>query len=342
MMIIKIYDAIDYVTHYPLVTYDDSRVGTTLKATREDESHQSSITFLAEQNEHQRLGGGLDDVNSKVLNLNASLSDTWFIDKDFTLEMGISYAYMHSLEASEDADLNPADDKEALDAQLKLLYEKGKSSASLSVAKKSRMPTMDEMFTYFPWNVANPFLKPEQSMQYSLGYRYRVDFKTNFSIDTYYYDIKDLIVDENSSYVNRDTALHYGVEFRLHTKMLYKQEIDLSYAYAKTEDSEGNALELVPEHKIRLEDSVRFSRDVSLFLAYTFIGSQYSQNSATYTSELEKLESYNLFDAQLSYKLYTSTQLSVGVKNILDELYQSNYGYPTEGRSFYINVQVKI
>ena len=66
------------------------------------------------------------------------------------------------------------------------------------------MPSMSEMFTFFPWDNANPDLEPEKSMQYTLGYQYDLAEKMFIDLSLYYYDIDDLILYRNSGYINRE------------------------------------------------------------------------------------------------------------------------------------------
>ncbi len=340
--IYKVYDDGNYTSHLPVVTYDDARLGTTLKYVRSAEVHKSSFTFVAEQNEHKRVGGDLESVSSKVANYNAAFGDIWRLNDALSLETGISFAYMKMLSASDASALNPAEDKKALDGLLTLSYTTSMQKSYLSVAKKSRMPQLYEMSTYFPWEIANPALKPEKSMQYSAGYKQKLAAKSELSVDVYYYDIRDVILNEDSGYINRESAINYGGEFRVGSDYFTKQHYNISYAYTHTQDSAKKPLELIPEHKVRVEDSIKFTKKYAAFLSYSFVGSRYSLNSATYTSEFEKLDAYHLLDAQFIYAPVAFLKMRAGVKNILDALYESAYGYPAEGRSFYFSLEAKI
>ena len=347
----KIYADEEYDSLHPyaqdVVTYNDSRMGSVLKALRDSGSHRSTFLILAEQNEHNRLGGFPNDARSKVATLRTSLSDTAKLSNSFLLESAISYNLMKVVEGSDASASTRINDKSVVDGQVKLSYTMNSSSSYVGIAKKSRMPTMEEMFTFFPWSIANPSLTPEESMQYTLGTKYQFNTQAELLFDVYYYDIKNIIVLEDlgntkSHYVNRESAMHYGGEVRLKVPAVYKQKLSFSYAYAHAQDALGEALEFIPEHNLRLEDRVKFTRDMSAFFTYTFVGSRYSLNSATYTSEKEKLDSYNLLDAQFIYNIHRSTKLRAGVKNILDENYEYNYGYPAEGRSFYMSLELTL
>jgi len=347
----KVYEDSSYTNLHifaqDVVMYEDNRIGAVLKVLRDKNAHKSTFVFLAEDYEHNRVGGFPENAMFKTSTINGSLSDIWKVNNNFILESGLSYTNMKPLKAAESSATLPVDDKSIFDGQLKLQYKTKQSSTYAGVAKKSRMPTMDEMMTFFPWIISNPGLKPEQSMQYTLGTSYKVNSKTEILFDTYYYDVKDIIVYESLSggknqFVNRESALHYGAEIRLNVENFYKQDLSFSYGYSQAEDNAGEKLELIPEHSVRVEDTIKFSRNLSLFCAYSFMGNRYSLNSATQTSEKEKLDSYNLLDTQLVYNLHRSTKLRGGIKNILDENYEYNYGYPAQGRSLYMSLEVAL
>ena len=352
----KVYADKNYDALHPfaqnIITYDDSRLGTVLKALRDKNSHKSAFVLLIEENEHKRLGGGINlpNTESKIRTLNTSLSDIWQINKNFELQSAVSYSRMNPTKASGASLVTPVEDKESFDGQLKFSYKTQSSNYYVAVAKKSRMPTMEEMFTFFPWRVSNPGLKPEESIQYTIGSKYYITSKASVSADIYYYDIKELIVLENiphptkhiEHYVNREGALHYGGELRLNVKEFYKQDLSFSYAYANAEDSQGDAIVLIPQHSLRVEDSMKFTRKLQAFFAYSFVGERSSLNSAVSSNVKEQLDPYHLLDMQVIYKPHNSTKLRVGVKNILDENYEFNYGYPTAGRSFYVGVEVAL
>jgi outer membrane cobalamin receptor len=204
------------------------------------------------------------------------------------------------------------------------------------------MPTMSEMFTLFPFVNANPDLKPEKGMQYTLGYQRDLAKNTSLDLSLYYYDINDLIIYRGDEYINREYAEHYGAELRVNSTYFDTHHLRASYAYANTEDSEGEPFELIPLHQFTLEDTLRMSENWSAYLGYQYIGTRYSSNSATYSDKLMKLRHYHLLDTQIEYKISDSVECRTGIKNILDESYEWRYGYPAEGRSYYLSLEWKL
>lgn len=340
--IYNIYYDSTYQSHWPKVTYDDSRLGTVIKGIKKEDDHTTTFVFQAEENKHIRLGGGLDTAKYKVDTFKLSYLHLWVLNTSWQVEGGLSATLMQTKEAAEASANEPPEDKNTLDAQVKLTYTKDKGIVYGSIAKKSRMPSMSEMFTFFPGNTANPDLKPEKSMQYTFGYQYDIAEKTFMDLSLYYYDIDDLIVYRNSGYINLESAENYGAEFRVNSTHFDKQNIHFSYAYTHARDNADEALELIPLHRIKIEDTIDIGKKSKVYLSYQYVGSLYSANSATYSDELIKFGSYHLADAQFIYDMTDKMNARVGIKNILDESYQWRYGYPATGRSYYLSLDWKL
>ena len=338
----KIFDDPEYQSSWPAVTYNDDRLGTVIKGIKTQDDHKSTFILQLEENKHMRSGGELDTANYKADTFKMSFLHLWELNKAWQVEGGLSYTLMQAKEAADASAIEPSEDKDTFDAQLKLTYTDEQSTVYGGIANKSRMPTMAEMFTFFPWENANPGLKLEKSMQYTAGYQYELKEKISIDLSLYYYDVSDLIIYRDNGYINREEAEHYGTEIRLNTAYFDKNSVRFSYAYTYTRDSEGEALELIPRHQLKIEDTINISNALTAYIGYQYIGSRYSPNSATYSDELMKLEGYHLVDTQLAYKISNSIQCRVGLKNMLDEAYEWEYGHPTPGRTYYGYLEWKL
>ncbi|EIF50428.1 TonB-dependent receptor [Sulfurovum sp. AR] len=340
--IFKVYHAPEYRSHLPVVTYDDARLGTVFKAIKTQNDHSSTFIFQAEENEHVRRGGGWDTAEYQADTFKLSLLHLWKLNSAWQVEGGMSATLMNSKEAAEANAIQSPENKKTFDALLKATYTDEQHTVYGSIAKKSRMPAMSEMFTFFPWDNANPDLKPEKSMQYTLGYKRNFTEKTLLNLSLYYYDIKDLIIYRTKTYINREEAENYGAELRLESTYFDKHLLSASYAYTHACDSEGEALEFIPLHQLKIEDSLDITKNLKVYLGYQYIGKRYSSNSATYSDEQMKLSAYHLVDTQISYQLSNSMQSRAGIKNLFDEAYEWRYGYPSEGRSYYLSLEWKL
>ena len=338
----KIFDDPDYQSSWPAVTYNDDRLGTVIKGIKVQDDHKSTFILQLEENKHMRSGGELDTAKYKADTFKMSFLHLWELNRLWQLEGGLSYTLMQAKEAADASAIEPSEDKDTFDAQLKLSYTDEQSTIYGGIANKSRMPTLSEMFTFFPWKNANTGLKPEKSIQYTAGYRHEIEEKTFIDLSLYYYDVRDLIIQRDNGYINREEAEHYGTEIRLNTAYFDKNSVRFSYAYTYTRDSEGEALELIPRHQLKIEDTINISNALTVYFGYQYIGSRYSPNSAMYSDELMKLEGYHLVDTQLAYKISNSIHCRVGIKNMLDETYEWEYGFPAQGRTYYGSLEWKL
>nr|WP_321268027.1 TonB-dependent receptor [uncultured Sulfurimonas sp.] len=336
--IYALYNDPTYSSKQPLVTYDDSRLGGNFKLLNTQKNYKNSFILQVEENEHLRFGGAmpnakyiLDSAKTSFLN-ELYLSDLWL------LESGLTYTYLKVKEAT---DATPKD-KHSLDAFAKLSLTHDDNSLYASVSKKSRMPSMSEMFSYFPWEIMNEDLKQETSLQYAVGYEQDLRAKTSLNISLYYYDIKDIIILRNNTHINREEAKHYGSEVGISSLYFKKHKLSFFYSYADARDSDDEHLELIADHKIKIEDNFKITNTLNSYISYEYFGSRYSSNTATYSDAQLKLSPYSIVNMQLKYKISKNADTRVGVKNLFDENYQYAYGYPSEGRSFYVTLRMDI
>ena len=83
-------------------------------------------------------------------------------------------------------------------------------------------------------------------------------------------------------------------------------------------DLAGNQLPLVPERTIRLDGNYRFNP--ALLVSMEIIAVDDQVFGGDFTNELEKLESYEVVNAHVSYE-YKNWVLGLRVNNLLDEEY---------------------
>ncbi len=337
-----IYNEPAYETNWPVMTYDDSRLGMIVKATKSSDSHRHSAVFNYERNEHHaKEAGASSHPRFASDTYKGSYIYQWKQQYGWNLDSALSYTMMKLVHGDYAGGIH-ADDKKGLDAQLKLDYKNKEWSAYGAVAHKNRMPSLNEMSTFFAWEVSNPALKPEQSMQYTLGYKRWIGSESVVEASLFHYDVEDLILYRNNGYINREEATHHGVELKLESEAYANHQLRMAYAYTDAKDSQNEPLELLPNHRFKAEDLMTFNREWKGFVSYHFIGSRSSANTATYTDEQKKLSPYHLAGVQLRYVPTKRFSVRAGVKNLLDEQYEPRYGYPAAGRSFYVSMEIKL
>lgn len=329
-----IYSDVSYTSHDPYVFYEDSRLGTVLEVTKKFQNSTNRLVAQVERNEHERHGGGWESVTFKLDSLKLSYMNSWFVNDFWLVESALTSTSMQQKSVSQSN----------LDAQIKVSYMEDDTTLYGGVAKKSRFATLEEMSTFFPWRTQNSEIKPEKSIQYSVGANKTLAKKSFIDLSLYYYDIEDLILYLNSTgqYINQDKAEHYGAEVRLKSQYFKKHTFALSYAYAHARDNDGNPFELIPEHKLRAEETFALTSKLKWYAEFEHCSSRMSFNSASYSDAKLDLDPYSLVHTQLHYKISNATDLRVGIKNLFDTDYEWKYGYPSEGREFYVNLEYKL
>lgn len=327
---------------FPPMTYDDSRLGAIVRTGLETADLAHDLFLQVEENEHIARTQGTPAAprfQNRLYKASYTIAPVQR-EAEWYWEGAVGYTLLRQGDIEQVA-VASIDDKHAVEGLAKLEYRQKRFDAYASVSRKSRMPSMNEMFPFFGFNVANPALKPERSMQYEVGYEYYFDLAT-LSTTLYHYAIKDLIVEEASQSVNREKARHDGAEFMLESESLNNHLIHFSYAYARSRDNTGKRLEGIPEHQIALSDTIHLPKSWEGSASYRYVGSRYTQNSADYANDLHGMAAYHLFDLQVSTKPARGLTLRAGVRNLLDEAYEWRYGYPAEGRNIYAALEWKL
>jgi len=224
-------------------------------------------------------------------------------------------------------------------------YRKNPFQFYFSMARKSRFPTLKELYSeYIGRNIPNPDLKEEKSMNYELGLRF-LSSGASLEFSIFYSDLKDLIVQKRTGVLyqmqNVDRAIYRGAEFSLN--FLVKEGYDLSFNYsylqAKNTSSErtSSRLEYKPPHRLTLFFSCRlpFSLDGMVKTSYT--SKRYFEDSS---GIYQPLSPYVLWDFRLSKSL-GHFEIFLLFKNIFDVNYEYEEGFPGPGRELLLGVTWK-
>jgi outer membrane cobalamin receptor len=324
---------------YDESVYKDSRLGSIASLGYNYSKEQNGlITLRLDRNRHKQIDGSVD-TNREYEAIENSLSylHTYRYNRDILITASLRYKMQNLTKAYvfNNATTDYKDNK-AVDGQLTCNYEyNNKQTYYVSIAKKNRFAALVELYPFFPWNSATQNIKPESSKSIEIGTALKVVKSTNLKLATYYNRVDDMILFDGNQYENSDKVTIKGIELSLYNYPFENQDIELSYAYTDAKDKENKSVMLIPRSKLNLRDEIYLKSDVSLLLTYLHVSSRNDvYNSQTYT-----LHSYSLVDAQISYFLKENFTLKGGVKNLLDENWQSRYGQPAPGRAFFVSLK---
>jgi iron complex outermembrane receptor protein len=155
--------------------------------------------------------------------------------------------------------------------------------------------------------------------------------------------VKDLIVSSKvggqNFYDNVGESVLRGVEFTYSTEYIPRNSIYFTYTYLDAENRTPNRttdlLSESPAHQFYVSDSIRVTDKFSLFAkAKNDRGQKQEKRSGAWT----ELPSYWVVDLKALMEFSEKFKLEGGVKNLFDKNYETNYGFPREGRTFFFGI----
>jgi outer membrane receptor protein involved in Fe transport len=154
--------------------------------------------------------------------------------------------------------------------------------------------------------------------------------------------VNKLVTPDTSQMNNVGKAHLSGAELSIILKPVENSTFSLGYSYLKaknlSEDRVSNKLEYRPEHKIRLQGEYDFQFGLSLSLSMNYIANRVYLDDAGYD---HKMPDYTLIDGQISYSFLSNLSLNLEARNITDKDYQTEYGLPMPGKTFYGGIEVE-
>jgi iron complex outermembrane receptor protein len=247
---------------------------------------------------------------------------------------------------------------------------KGKNIYS-SISKGFSVPAFAETLT--PAGAINTNLKPEEGLNYELGFKGSwLDFRLRTELALYSTQITNLLVarrtaDDQYVGINAGASSHQGMEFYVNYELLKTSQfqigIYLSGAlnqfrfkdFVDTDiDYSGNRLTGVPDQQWNLGIDFRSTNGFLLHTDFTSMGRIPMNDANTKYSA-----AYSLLDVKAAYRFkifeFLETELSIGVNNLLDCKYAASilpnavgfgsaparYYYPGNPIQFYGGIQVR-
>ena len=218
-----------------------------------------------------------------------------------------------------------------------------------SVAHKTRFPTLQQLFSSKGGNIE---LDPQKSINYTLGVSrpFGKMFYGEFSV--FYNDIEDRISRDgpyqDSMYRNYSKVKTYGFEVIGELTPLEGLLLRVGYTFMKAEDESDDRVtdDVIgaPENKVDIKIQYIVPKlATKLDFIGMYLDSQYDQLPTASSPDTEVLETsgYFLANFKVTQPLWDKFEAFGYVSNILDRDYESESGYPGQGRAFWIGVSAK-
>ncbi len=329
-------------------TYDDNGIGGSLVVKSEHINNNTlSLGINYKDDEHKAQGDyGEDWERYEAETYSIGLEDDIKHDDQLSSVLGINYDVQKAVYAN-GGDLR--DDITAFNPQLGINYSIDEYvSTHFSVGAKTRFPSIKELYSeYLDRSIPNPDLKPERAINAELGYTMLLG-DSKLDANVFYSDIKNLIVtkeiaEDTEQNQNIGKALYTGIELTLLTNISANNQIEMSYTYLdaqnKSPDRTSDYLEETVKHKVYVSDNYHINDIFSLFGKLSYNSKRYYEDS---DMGWLTLDGFWTVDAKMLASITRYLSLELGSKNIFDKNYELSYGYPREGRSFFLTLSGKI
>jgi iron complex outermembrane receptor protein len=326
-------------------TYDDHTDGGSI-VLRSDfiKNNNISFSFHYKKDEHKEqddYGDPWERYEAKTFSY--GLEDDFKLNKNLGIVIGASYDIQEEEYANGGA---LRDDDEAWNVLggLNYLFEDF-TKAHFSVAKKTRFPTLHELYSEnLGMVIANPNLKKERSINYEVGVEKPMPLNSTGSIAFFLSDVDDRIElttdGVNDFYDNIGEARLQGYEISVKTEALPRNILEANYTYLdaqnRSDDRTTSHLSEAPKYQLYISDLAKVTDRFSLFAKAQYNKRQWEEKR---NGDWVELHSYWLVDVKAMIEVCKYATLELGVRNLFDKDYETGYGFPREGRSAFCGIR---
>jgi outer membrane cobalamin receptor len=218
------------------------------------------------------------------------------------------------------------------------LHWNGMSMSFASIGRNTSFPTMRQLFSA---DRGNPDLLPQSALKAEAGHRQAFqigEVQTSAEISLFYNDARNLIDVLDGSYQNIYRVRSYGAETALEFSWRPGWETRLSYNWIQANNEDNYILTETPAQQAILEQNIRLPWQINLAYLCSYTDIRRSQD--TY-GNYHTLKSYWKHDLSL-FKQFGRHSVSLGLENILDAYYETEYGYPAEGLNFFVRLEARL
>lgn len=292
--------------------------------------------------------------------------DTFHVTKAFDIVAGVSKDNARLARAEKFTNAKtwlyyPKSEGEAWNWQSAAIFRySGEGKVYASVSDRTRFPTMFERYsTRFDTAIPNPNLKPEEALNYELGWSDTFDRRLKVSAAVFYTEISDYI-DSVFQYTTPDgdvrqnqnvgDGVHRGIEVSVDYDLFPGLRVGGNYTYLYRKITDPVAPDLkptdTPEHEAFLYLAWDAMRNLTITPSLELASNRWSTvNTPTSPSGVNTLYtqtgSYALVNLNIEYRINDQWTTSLAGRNLTDEYYELTEGYPDPGRQFYANVRAQ-
>lgn len=272
------------------------------------------------------------------------------------LYAGISYDWFEVDEAEDylfddddhlvgQVDLDTAATQDEINPMIGFTWDFETTSIYGSVAKKTRFPTLSQLFSS---TSGNPELEAEKSTNYTLGITKAFSSNVNADISGFYHDISDWISRDyyeddysgNEIYANVEDVSMKGFEAVINVRFCDYFGMNFNYTWIDGKNESANRvtenLVNVPENKFGVGFNILIPKVLATVdLQAFYVNGVYGTLPTTSYPDDPKVElnDYFILNSRVAKSFADRYQIYAEIDNLFDEDYEQEDGFPGEGRN---------
>lgn len=242
----------------------------------------------------------------------------------------------------------------AWNAQTALTYTITENwSAHASVARRTRFPTMKDRYSYrMGTAIPNPGLDPENAVNLEVGMAGTIAVGNRTSLELNGALFQSRIDDTIESVTIAPTLCtsapcsqlqnigrqdNSGVELAITARFAEQLEVHANYTYLDRDNKSSPALKPLDTPDNKVFGYVLYTPHPAVDL---ILSSQHETERYSATNGSRRTDSYTTTDFKAVWRATNLLQLEIGGRNLGDELYAFEEGFPEPGRTWFLNVNI--
>ncbi|UXN06100.1 TonB-dependent receptor plug domain-containing protein [Bartonella sp. HY761] len=349
-------------------TYHDKSYGMSMEAgTKLFERNDLKAAFHFRRDEHEEHNINqpskptaiYDPVTGQDENIfSIAVENTFHATDKLDLVGGISYDYRdlknaeYLIKGTRDIGHFELSDDDAINWQMAAIYRPTTTAEwHASVSSRTRFPTIKERFSSrFGAAVPNPWVKAERATNYEIGWSDFVTSDLEVSTAVFYNNVEDMIDSVYLGVMNSEgremaqsrnvgKARYYGIELKAEWQINENLLFGGNYSYLKGRITSPNESETLvtgkPQHQAFIYGKWTPIEKLTISPSIEIASWRYSRSAIQ--NIYRKADGYVIGNISAEYSFTDNASLLAGVRNISDENYEVEAGYPEAGRTFFLS-----
>ncbi len=222
----------------------------------------------------------------------------------------------------------------------------------VSVSDRSRFPVIFELYsTRFGTATPNPDLGPERATNFEVGWKGANARNVRLEGAVFYSDVRDLIQtvvlsDNTTQTQNVGDGNFYGAEIGVDAPMGTQFRVGGNYTAIKRTITDALLPNLrptgVPTHKAFVYAAWQPISRLTITPSLDLAGDRWSDVNPPPNPALPYVRTggYTMINLGAEYEFAPNVGVMLGFKNLSDDYYELAWGYPQQGRTFYLKTRV--